>query len=228
MNAELGTLVPVIDDEDVVEGGRLSRANDWRHYGSQEEAGAVISLVSKAETSTETSFDVWRQMLVMHRDPVVMPGPVDAGWEEEVMYYYEAPVETVKARVLQLVLYLTSCARACLWCTAHEPTTFPPDTLQTVSRKIYALRSLLRRRTDQPAQPLLEFYYSLDKLERMSPMGARFLEAHAERLRDEVCKDCWFGHNVLSDQDLEDEDMVIGSPAWQGSGERVVHPDARG
>ena len=75
-------------------------------------------------------------------------------------------------------------------------------------------------------ETLTEFYSSFDKLERLSPMGARFLEAYAEKLREDVCKDCWFEHKVLSDQELEDEDVVNARPAWQGSGERVVHPYA--
>lgn len=34
---------------------------------------------------------------------------------------------------------------------------------------------------DASVKTLIEFYSSLDKLERMSPMGARFLEAYAEK-----------------------------------------------
>lgn len=60
VNAELGILDPVIDDEDLVEGGRLSRGNEWHPYGSSGEAEAVMSLVSKAETLTGRSFGLWR------------------------------------------------------------------------------------------------------------------------------------------------------------------------
>lgn len=69
-----------------------------------------------------------------------LPRPTEASWEEEVRYYYEAPIETVKKRLLQLELYLTSCARDYLWCTAHEPARLPGETFQIISRKIYALR----------------------------------------------------------------------------------------
>jgi hypothetical protein len=43
---------------------------------------------------------------------------------------------------------------------------------------------------------LQDFYALLDKIERTSHVGALFLEAYAERLRDDMCKDCRFKHNV--------------------------------
>lgn len=118
----------------------------------------MMSLVSKAETLSEASFGLWRQMLVAHQEPVAMPRPADASWEEEVRYYYEAPIKTVKKRVLQLELYLTSCARDYLWCTAQEPARLQGDTFQTTSQKIYALRSLLWQRTEQTVRPYQATY----------------------------------------------------------------------
>ncbi|KAH5332012.1 hypothetical protein HBI23_072550 [Parastagonospora nodorum] len=46
---------------------------------------------------------------------------------------------------------------------------------------------------------LQDFYSLLDKIERTSYVGALFLEAYAEKLRDDMCKDCWFKHNVNVD-----------------------------
>lgn len=43
---------------------------------------------------------------------------------------------------------------------------------------------------------LQDFYSLLDKIERTSYIGALFLEAYAEKLRDDMCKSCWFRHNV--------------------------------
>lgn len=39
---------------------------------------------------------------------------------------------------------------------------------------------------------LQDFYFLLDRIERTSYVGALFLEAYAERLRNDMCKDCWF------------------------------------
>jgi len=46
---------------------------------------------------------------------------------------------------------------------------------------------------------LQDFYSLFDKIERTSYVGAFFLEAYAEKLRDDMCKDCWFKHNVNVD-----------------------------
>lgn len=46
---------------------------------------------------------------------------------------------------------------------------------------------------------LQDFYSLLDNIERTSYVAALFLEAYAEKLRDDTCKDCWFKHNVNLD-----------------------------
>ena len=52
---------------------------------------------------------------------------------------------------------------------------------------------------------LQDFYSFLDKLGRTSPLGSKSLEAYAEHLRAEVCKDCLFNENVLPGDDEESE-----------------------
>ncbi|OQO06108.1 hypothetical protein B0A48_08696 [Cryoendolithus antarcticus] len=61
---------------------------------------------------------------------------------------------------------------------------------------------------------LIEFYSQLDKLKRLSPMATAYLEAYATRLRDDLCKDCWFEHNVLSNDQLASERMLDAHPDW--------------
>ncbi|CAO2655972.1 Nn.00g047750.m01.CDS01 [Neocucurbitaria sp. VM-36] len=46
---------------------------------------------------------------------------------------------------------------------------------------------------------LQDFYSLLDRIERTSYVGALFLEAYAEKLRDDTCQNCWFNHNVKLD-----------------------------
>jgi hypothetical protein len=48
-------------------------------------------------------------------------------------------------------------------------------------------------------ETMQDFYELLDKIERTSYVGAKFLEAYAEKLRDDLCKDCWFKRNVNLD-----------------------------
>ncbi|KAI6865841.1 hypothetical protein KC323_g4199 [Hortaea werneckii] len=55
---------------------------------------------------------------------------------------------------------------------------------------------------------LVEMYSSLDKIERSSPLASRFLEAYAEKLHAEVCRECWVETNVVGDgsEHVESED----------------------
>lgn len=56
----------------------------------------------------------------------------------------------------------------------------------------------------EPPQPdcvitfrtLMRFYELLDKIERTSYVGARFLETYAEYLTKDVCGDCWANHYI--------------------------------
>jgi hypothetical protein len=47
---------------------------------------------------------------------------------------------------------------------------------------------------------LQDFYSLLDRIERTSYVGAVFLEAYAEKLRDDMCKSCWLKHNIDFDR----------------------------
>jgi hypothetical protein len=55
------------------------------------------------------------------------------------------------------------------------------------------------RRRIESYRTLQDFYSLLDKIERTSYVGALFLEAYAEKLKDDMCTDCWFKHNVNVD-----------------------------
>jgi hypothetical protein len=51
----------------------------------------------------------------------------------------------------------------------------------------------------QSYKSLQDFYSLLDMIERTSHVGALYLEAYAEKLRDDMCKDCWRKHNIRFD-----------------------------
>ncbi|KAF2274681.1 uncharacterized protein EI97DRAFT_434916 [Westerdykella ornata] len=46
---------------------------------------------------------------------------------------------------------------------------------------------------------LQDFYSLLEQIERTSYLGALFLEAYAEHLRDDACRDCWLKHNIVGE-----------------------------
>jgi hypothetical protein len=51
----------------------------------------------------------------------------------------------------------------------------------------------------QSYKSLQDFYSLLDNIERTSYVGALFLEAYAEKLRDDMCKSCWLKYNIRLD-----------------------------
>lgn len=57
-----------------------------------------------------------------------------------------------------------------------------------------------QERQSKTHSTLQDFYSLLDKIERTSFVGARFLEAYAEYLHDDLCRDCWFKHNIVLDE----------------------------
>jgi hypothetical protein len=50
---------------------------------------------------------------------------------------------------------------------------------------------------------LADFYRLLDKIERTSYMGMRFLETYAEYLKKDACTDCWFRSSLMDDDEFE-------------------------
>jgi hypothetical protein len=53
-------------------------------------------------------------------------------------------------------------------------------------------------------ETLSGFYSLLDRIERTSFVGALFLEAYAERLRDDMCRNCWLKRYIdFNDVELE-------------------------
>jgi hypothetical protein len=51
---------------------------------------------------------------------------------------------------------------------------------------------------------LPEFYSLLDKIERTSYVGARYLEAYAEYLQNaDECGECWFRSRMMDEGELE-------------------------
>ncbi|KAJ4371588.1 hypothetical protein N0V83_004807 [Neocucurbitaria cava] len=65
--------------------------------------------------------------------------------------------------------------------------TLEPSNHPSISKRITSYKTLQ------------DFYSLLDRIERTSYVGALFLEAYAEKLRDDTCQKCWFNHNIKLD-----------------------------
>jgi hypothetical protein len=83
----------------------------------------------------------------------------------------------------------------------------------TLHKTATPLASWSQVSTAPPAQParlltaknssLPDFYCLLDKIERTSYVGMRFLETYAEYLRKDVCTDCWLKGSLMDDDEFE-------------------------
>lgn len=86
--------------------------------------------------------------------------------------------------------------------SAANPIATPQDTTAQASSSSPDMRII-------SFKTLQDFYSLLDQIERTSYVGARFLEAYAERLQNDMCKDCWFKRFIdtenMDDYDDEDE-----------------------
>jgi len=211
VNAELEIWEPAVEDEEIVIGGRLSRENEYFPFQSEHEAQAVLRVVATAEILTKRSWAAWRRMI---NDP-----------ESEYESIDRAPTPERRR--------LGDISGNSLWLPSNEHTTKVKGKERTIIESLDLSGDAAApglptppssgNETTPPAMririnTMQDFYTVLDKLERTSGMSARFLEAYAERLRDEVCMDCWFKHNVLDDDQLEDPMMLSRRPVWTKGG----------
>ncbi|KAK3681977.1 hypothetical protein LTR37_020710 [Vermiconidia calcicola] len=186
VNAELEIYEPAVEDERIVVGGRQSREDALFPFASEQEAKVIMRIVAKADVLTTRTWDMWRATINEKTEGEASEkgdkdsGTVDSGREA-----------------------LATLNNNSRWLPSTDHTT-------SVKGKERAIIETLDLTSTVPSpnvptntpirmQTLQDFYSILDKLERTSPMGARFLEAYAERLRDE---------------DLEDGGRLGSRPKW--------------
>jgi hypothetical protein len=215
VNAELEIYEPAVEDDQIVIGGRQSRDNALFPFQSEEEATAAMRIVAKAEVLGPRSWPVWKRLFdKVSKDTLKQgdgssetPGMTSGGRtvlgaispNERWMPSNEHKTNVKgKARAVIQAVDLTSAL----------PT--PPSS--AAEPDVHVARP---DATEGRVQTLQDFYSLLDKLERTSPMAARFLEAYAERLRDEVCGECWLSHVVLDDQELPSRERLQSRPPWR-------------
>ncbi|KAK3717643.1 hypothetical protein LTR37_005710 [Vermiconidia calcicola] len=223
VNAELEIYDPAVEDEQIVIGGRQSREDALFPFASEQEAGVVMRVVTKPEVLTTRTWDLWRDMINEKTEGEASDtgdrgsGMVDSGRQALTMLnnnsrWLPSTDHTTrvkgKERAIIETLDLTSTS------PSSTPTPFANNGHSSSTSAAQPSR----------IQTLQDFYSVLDELERTSPMGARFLEAYAERLRDEVCKHCWFRHNILDEEELEDDGRLASRPTWDKKGMAPLFP----
>ncbi|KAF1845488.1 uncharacterized protein K460DRAFT_366363 [Cucurbitaria berberidis CBS 394.84] len=183
-NYELGVLLPFVEDAEHVKGGKNSRANIFYPYQNEHEAKLALRFIFMTENVTETSWALWigmqldlEKMLGEHEGSNVVPSSYESLPEEQKSPQLKDNVTLLKNAEVELIDDTVSADRA------SEPSASSHHS----NKRIMSY------------QTLQDFYSLLDRIERTSYVAAWFLEAYAEKLRDDMCQDCWFDHNVKVD-----------------------------
>ncbi|GIZ45547.1 hypothetical protein CKM354_000870900 [Cercospora kikuchii] len=204
INAELGVFDPAVDDDDVVIGGKHSRENEWYPYLNKVEAEMALRIIEKADVLTEMSWPLWKAQACAALEPA--EGTDGVGHNANTSHQGESSAFT-----RQPLGEISS--------NSSQSSRVSPKGKEKLS---VSSRSSLPAHANHPEctyKTLADFYALLDKVERTSPMGARYLEAYAERLHAEICKDCWFQNMVIDLSEDEDEGDVklTAEPASLGA-----------
>lgn len=180
-NAELGIFEPAVEDEETVTGGRRSRDDPLYPYKLEEEVELAMRLIASAEVLTEASWTLWKGMV-----------------GKMLKLLKETPAEGVPLDDVPLNIVQCSPRRSPRknGKQALPPLPTPPSSNMEQSAKSLPEGPLIRSFSS-----LQDFYSLMDKIERTSPMGTRFLEAYADRLHKETCESCWFVGIASDDED---------------------------
>ncbi|GAB1740738.1 hypothetical protein NU219Hw_g5823t1 [Hortaea werneckii] len=187
VNFELGVEEPVqFSMHHDIFSARKSVKNKSYPYSDPSEADMVMRVVEHAEILTEASWELWSSL---GQETTTIPSQSNTN-----------PAPSSDRPPLREI---SDNARPQAPLT--PPSSAAKGSKAPESASIYS---------PPPPMSLVEMYSSLDKIERASPMASRFLEAYAEKLHREACKDCWVEENVVVDDGDEE-----GAGEGRGGGE---------
>ncbi|KAI6840431.1 hypothetical protein KC340_g7821 [Hortaea werneckii] len=153
-------------------------------YSDSAEAEMVMRVVEHAEILTEASWELWCS--IDQENSTITPNHSSAG-----VFSRPSPGR-------QPLREISDNARP------QAPPT-PPSSATKPGKAPESFPSVSSSSSSSSSMSLVEMYSSLDRIERNSPTASRFLEAYAEKLHREVCKECWVEEDVCGDGDEEEE-----------------------
>ncbi|KAF2874645.1 hypothetical protein BDV95DRAFT_566664 [Massariosphaeria phaeospora] len=229
VNYELGILGPCILDAELIPGGRMSRNNSWHPYRNEHEMKQALKLIFGSGNITEKNWALWigaqldLQMLLQEPDKIKGASTTPAPSSTKTLGATGNRARTATPEMIDLTVSADSTPKA----RAPYGILIPPSSLvkdedkstaektpvgpQQVSAIAQGKKAVLgtelasqlpyfdKYRQIVSYKTLQDFYSLLDQIERTSYVGALFLEAYAEHLRNDTCRDCWFKHNVNLD-----------------------------
>jgi hypothetical protein len=211
LNHELNIQSPVTEHEECAPGGKHSKTSKYHPYHNEHEMRLAFKLAFTTDSLTKAAWSLWigTQLDIekmLERDETgntfLSGGTKGQRTGAADTTSHDCAFDEAKSPLGLLTPPLTSreevqhtriISKTPASTTAPQRVTGPDqpatDSIaqSRCSKRIVSYRSLQ------------DFYSLLDKIERRSYVGALFLEAYAERLRKDMCKDCWFTHNVRLD-----------------------------
>jgi hypothetical protein len=226
VNYELGILNPFVEEPEQILGGRNSRNNKFYPYQNEHEMKLAMKLIFMTNDITATTWALWistqLHLQKMLDEDHSTGSPRTASGSTSIQVKHELTSSTTSGRqktpvpidTIDLTVLPEPASRIANGKWYWVPT--PPSSLAKVAHGITSSKepracqgrfASMNGRFTSPPQPkriesyksLQDFYSLLDRIERTSYVGALFLEAYAEKLRDDMCKSCWLKHNVKLD-----------------------------
>jgi hypothetical protein len=226
VNYELGILDPFVEDPHQISGGKYSRTNRFHPYANEYEMKLAFKYISMAEDITELTWSLWigtqLDLQKMLGDDEQKALPKKPNLQQDGLKILECKGKAFRPKtpdVETIDLPESPPPRSRGKAPIGLPT--PQSSFTTHQQKNHeatgalpAAQALTERHDSVALAPtippsffhqqrrivrykmLQDFYGLLDKIERASYVGAIFLEAYAERLRDDICKACWLKKNV--------------------------------
>ncbi|KAL1627104.1 hypothetical protein SLS54_002643 [Diplodia seriata] len=206
VNFQLGIEAPTLQDAEEVAGGKNSKLDRWFPFESEADCTAALQLIAKADCLSESSYSLWLKML-------------------EALYTV-LPDERQERPVSQDALPQAAASQVDTAASADKHAASLLPTPPSSSQPFASQTSQGPASTEHPLSPyhyrdpppvdncdastpiakpvyrsLPGFYALLDTIERTSYVGAQYLEAYADQLRHDCCEDCWWTHNIATDDD---------------------------
>ncbi|KAF2690094.1 hypothetical protein K458DRAFT_439186 [Lentithecium fluviatile CBS 122367] len=216
VNFELGILDPFMEDPEQELGGKNSQTNKFYPYQNEFEMKQALRLIFTSENISDASWSLWASMQMDLQEMFRLGGTKRLGIGS-ASSKLGTRQKTSEAEEIDLTM---SPDRASKPRTSDGPSgrpTPPSSSSEHSTGKAPAIVPGNQVSFAQPHAPgtafvdkpadlqpsfekdqsitsyktLQDFYSLLDRIERTSFVGALFLEAYAERLQRDMCRDCW-------------------------------------
>ncbi|KAF4307482.1 hypothetical protein GTA08_BOTSDO03731 [Botryosphaeria dothidea] len=202
VNFQLGIEDPVIEQ---VPGGNNSRRNQWHPFANEIDCAAAMKLIARADCLTEKSYAMWSKMLdtlytILPGDDADGPSASESSHSQSLPEPVDKVIDSHLPTPPSSSQPFASQMSQAPYSNEHSLSLhldhLPPTPASSNRASFASDRALFEAPTKPIARSLPGFYSLLDTIERTSYVGAQYLEAYAEHLRDDLCEDCWWTHNI--------------------------------